>query len=89
MLGLIILGARSRDLAGKTIEGTGVIEGGSRFLGRAFSELVEAGQDFKTRLKQCLADYPDLLETILSDFKTAQQSSQSRDTQKAVGKVKQ
>mgnify|MGYP001264992433 CR=1 FL=1 len=89
MLGLIILGARSRDLAGKTIEGTGVIEGGSKFLGRAFSELVEAGQDFKARLKQRLADNTDLLESIMTDFKTAHQSSQSRDTQKAVEKVKQ
>ncbi len=68
--------------------GLKTIEGGSKFLGRAFSELVEAGQDFKTRLKQRLADNPDLLESILTDFKTAHQSSQSRDTQKAVVAVK-
>ncbi len=65
------------------------IEGGSKFLGRVFSELVEAGQDLKTRIKQSLADNPELLESILTDFKTAHQSSQSRDTQKAMGKVKQ
>ncbi len=68
--------------------GLKTIEGGSKFLGRAFGELVEAGQDFKTRLKQRLADNPELLESILTDFKTAHQSSQSRDTQKAVGEVK-
>ncbi len=68
--------------------GLKTIEGGSKFLGRAFGELVEAGQDFKTRLKQRLADNPDLLESILTDFKTAHRSSQSRDTQKAVGEVK-
>jgi len=49
--------------------GLKTIEGGSKFLGRAFSELVEAGQDFKTRLKLRLADNPDLLESILNDFK--------------------
>jgi hypothetical protein len=64
--------------------GLKTIEGGSKFLGRAFGELVEAGQDFKTRLKQRLADKPEILESILTDFKTAHQSSQSRDTQKAV-----
>jgi hypothetical protein len=68
--------------------GLKTIEGGSKFLGRAFSELVEAGQDFKTRLKQRLSDNPELLESILNDFKTAHQSGQSRDTQKAVGEVK-
>jgi hypothetical protein len=68
--------------------GLKTIEGGSKFLGRAFGELVEAGQDFKTRLKQRLADNPELLESILADFKTAHQSSQSRDTQKAVEEVK-
>jgi hypothetical protein len=55
---------------------------------RAFSELVEAGEAFNTRLKQRLADNPELLESILTDIKTAHQSSQSRDTQKAVGEVK-
>jgi hypothetical protein len=68
--------------------GLKTIEGGSKFLGRAFSELVEAGQDFKTRLKQRLSDNPELLESILSDFKTAHQSSQSRDTQKTVTQIK-
>jgi hypothetical protein len=68
--------------------GLKTIEGGSKFLGRAFSELVEAGQDFKARLKQRLSDNPELLESILADFKTAHQSSQSRDTQKAVEEVK-
>jgi hypothetical protein len=68
--------------------GLKTIEGGGKFLGRAFSELVEAGQDFKARLKQRLADNPELLQSILTDFKTAHQSSQSRDTQKVVGEVK-
>jgi hypothetical protein len=54
----------------------------------AFAELVEAGQDFNACLKQCLDDNPELLESILSDFKTAHQSSQSRDTQKAVETLK-
>jgi len=64
--------------------GLKTIEGGSKFLGRALAEVVEAGQDFKTRLRKRLADQPDLAESILEDFREAHRTSQSRDVQRAV-----
>jgi hypothetical protein len=64
--------------------GLKTVEGGSRFLGRAFAEVVEAGQDFKARLRKRLSDQPDLAESILEDFREAHRASQSRDVQRAV-----
>lgn len=64
--------------------GLKTVEGGSRFLGRALAEVVEAGQDFKTRLRKRLADQPDLAESIIDDFREAHRTSQSRDVQRTV-----
>lgn len=64
--------------------GLKTVEGGSRFLGRALAEVVEAGQDFKTRLRKRLSDQPELAESILEDFREAHRASQSRDVQRAV-----
>jgi hypothetical protein len=64
--------------------GLKTVEGGTRFLGRALAEVVEAGQDFKTRLRKRLADQPNLAESILNDFRDAHRASQSRDVQRAV-----
>ena len=64
--------------------GLKTVEGGSRFLGRALAEVVDAGQDFKTRLRKRLSDHPDLAESILDDFRNAHRTSQSRDVQRAV-----
>jgi hypothetical protein len=69
--------------------GFNTVEGSGKFLGRDFAEHVEACQDFNVRIKQRLADNnPELLESILTDFKAAHQTSQSRDTQNAVVVVK-
>jgi len=68
--------------------GLKTVEGGSKFLGRALAEVVEAGQDFKTRLRKRLADQPDLAESILDDFRESHRANQSRDVQRAVVELK-
>jgi hypothetical protein len=68
--------------------GMKTIEGGSRFLGRAFAEVVEAGQEFKDRLRKRFVDQPELADAILGDFRDAHRAGQSRDTQQAVMNLK-
>jgi hypothetical protein len=68
--------------------GLKTVENGSRFLGRAFSEVIEAGQDFKTRLRKRLVDQPELAESLISDFTEAHRANQSRDVQEAVVRLK-
>ncbi len=68
--------------------GLKTVDGSRRFLGRALAEVVEAGQDFKTRLRKRLTDQPDLAESILDDFRDAHRASQSRDVQRTVGELK-
>lgn len=68
--------------------GLKTIEGGSRFLGRALTEVVEAGQDFKTRLRKRLANQPELAENVIDDFRISHRTAQSRDTQATVKQLK-
>lgn len=68
--------------------GLKTIQGSSRFLGRSLAEVVEAGQDFKNRLRNRFRDQPDLAESILDDFRDAHRTSQSRDVQRVVGDLK-
>ncbi len=68
--------------------GVSAIQGGTRFLSRALSEVIEGGQAFETRIRQRLANQPDLAESILEDFRTAHRAKQSRDVQAVVRRVK-
>jgi hypothetical protein len=68
--------------------GLKTVEGGSRFLGRALAEVVEGGQEFKERLRNLLADRPEVEEKVVAAFTDAHRSRQSRDVQSAVIRLK-
>jgi hypothetical protein len=68
--------------------GLKTVEGGSRFLGRALAEVVEGGQEFKERLRNLLADQPEMAERLAGEFRDAHRASQNRDTQSVVRQIK-
>ena len=68
--------------------GLKTVEGSSRFLGRALAEVVEAGQDFKARVRNRLSNQPDLAKLILDDFRDAHRTTQDRDVRQAVVQMK-
>ena len=67
--------------------GMRTIEGGGRFLGRAFAEVVEGGEEFKARIRKRLASSPESLAAVLEEFQTAHRARQSRDVQGVVQKA--
>jgi len=77
--------------------GMKTIEGGSRFLGRAFAEVVEGGEEWdpvcphrgprdKDRIRKRLAGSPEVLAAVLEEFQAAHRARQSRDVQEVVQK---